>query len=393
MENFNYYTPTKVVFGRGTEEQVGELVRQQECKKVLVHYGSGSVKRSGLLDRICGSLDAAGIDYISLGGVVPNPRLSLVYEGIRICKEEGVDFILAVGGGSVIDSAKAIGYGVANEGDVWDFYEKKRQAKACLPIGVVLTISAAGSEMSDSSVITNEDGWLKRGYSSDLGRARFAVMDPELTMTLPKYQTASGCTDIMMHTMERYFNQVENMELTDGISEHLIRTVMKNARILMDHPDDYNARAEVMWAGSLSHNGLTGCGTDGGDWASHQLEHELGGMFDVAHGAGLAAVWGSWARYVVDARPERFAQFAVNVMGVEKGTDDMETALRGIEAMEDFYRSVEMPVSIRELGVDPTDEQLHEMAEKCSHFRKRTIGCVKKLDVDDMYRIYKNALG
>ena len=393
MENFNYYTPTKVVFGRGTEEQVGELVRQQECKKVLVHYGSGSVKRSGLLDRICGSLDAAGIDYISLGGVVPNPRLSLVYEGIRICKEENVDFILAVGGGSVIDSAKAIGYGVANEGDVWDFYEKKRQAKACLPIGVVLTISAAGSEMSDSSVITNEDGWLKRGYSSDLGRAGFAVMNPELTMTLPKYQTASGCTDIMMHTMERYFNQAENMELTDGISEHLIRTVMKNAQILMEHPDDYNARAEVMWAGSLSYNGLTGCGTDGGDWASHQLEHELGGMFDVAHGAGLAAVWGSWARYVVDARPERFAQFAVNVMGVEKGTDDMETALRGIEAMEDFYRSVEMPVSIRELGVDPTDEQLHEMAEKCSHFRKRTIGCVKKLDVDDMYRIYKNALG
>ena len=393
MENFNYYTPTKVVFGRGTEEQVGELVREQECKKVLVHYGSGSVKRSGLLDRIYSSLDAAGIEYLSLGGVVPNPRLSLVYEGIRICEEEGVDFILAVGGGSVIDSAKAIGYGVANEGDVWDFYEKKRQVKACLPIGVVLTISAAGSEMSDSSVITNEDGWLKRGYSSDLGRARFAVMDPELTMTLPKYQTASGCTDIMMHTMERYFNQVENMELTDGISEHLIRTVMKNARILMEHPDDYNARAEVMWAGSLSHNGLTGCGTDGGDWASHQLEHELGGMFDVAHGAGLAAVWGSWARYVVDARPERFAQFAVNVMGVEKGTDEMETALRGIEAMEDFYRSVEMPVSIRELGVDPTDEQLHEMAEKCSHFRKRTIGCVKKLDVDDMYRIYKNALG
>lgn len=393
MENFNYYTPTKVVFGRETEEQAGELVREQECKKVLVHYGSGSVKRSGLLDRIYRSLDDAGIDYISLGGVVPNPRLSLVYEGIRLCKEEGVDFILAVGGGSVIDSAKAIGYGVANEGDVWDFYEKKRQAKACLPIGVVLTISAAGSEMSDSSVITKEEGWLKRGYNSDLGRAKFAIMDPELTMTLPKYQTASGCTDIMMHTMERYFNHVENMELTDGISEHLIRTVMKNARILMEHPDDYNARAEVMWAGSLSHNGLTGCGTDGGDWASHQLEHELGGMFDVAHGAGLAAVWGSWARYVVDARPERFAQFAVNVMGVEKGTDEMETALRGIEAMEAFYRSIEMPVSIRELGVDPTDDQLREMAEKCSHFRKRTIGCVKKLDVDDMYRIYKNALG
>ena len=391
MENFNYYTPTKVVFGRGTEEQVGELVKQQECKKVLVHYGSGSVKRSGLLDRIYRSLDAAGIDYISLGGVVPNPRLSLVYEGIRLCKEECVDFILAVGGGSVIDSAKAIGYGAANEGDVWDFYEKKRQAKACLPIGVVLTISAAGSEMSDSSVITNEDGWLKRGYSSDLGRTRFAVMDPELTMTLPKYQTASGCTDIMMHTMERYFNQSDNMELTDGISEHLLRTVMNNAKILMTEPDNYQARAEVMWAGSLSHNGLTGCGTDGGDWACHQLEHELGGMFDVAHGAGLAAVWGSWARYVMDARPERFAKFAVNVMGVEPAEDDMATALRGVEKMEEFYRQIEMPVCISDMDIDLTEEQMRELAEKCSHFGKRTVGCVKKLDKEDMYQIYRKA--
>ena len=294
MENFNYYTPTRVVFGRGTENQTGELVKQQGCRKVLVHYGGNSAKKSGLLDRIFRSLEEAGIDYVSLGGVVPNPRLSLVYEGIELCKKKQVDFILAVGGGSVIDSAKAIGYGMANEGDVWDFYEGKRQATACMPIGAVLTISAAGSEMSNSSVITNENGWLKRGYNTDYCRPKFAVMNPELTMTLPKYQTASGCVDIMMHTMERYFNQSDNMELTDGFSEHLIRTVMKNAKILMEHPDDYNARAEVMWAGSLSHNGLMGCGTDGGDWASHQLEHELGGMFDVAHGAGLAAVWSSW---------------------------------------------------------------------------------------------------
>ena len=308
MENFNYYTPTRVVFGRGTESETGALVKAQGCGKVLVHYGSGSVVRSGLLDRVYKSLDDAGISYVSLGGVVPNPRLSLVYEGIELCRKEGVDFILAVGGGSVIDSAKAIGYGLANEGDVWDFYEGKRMPSGCMPIGVVLTISAAGSEMSNSSVITNENGWLKRGCNTDYGRVKFAVMNPEITMTLPKYQTASGCVDIMMHTMERYFNQSENMELTDGISEHLIRTVMRNAKILMDEPDNYDARAEVMWAGSLSHNGLTGCGTDGGDWASHQLEHELGGMFDVAHGAGLAAVWGSWARYVLDARPARFFQ-------------------------------------------------------------------------------------
>ncbi len=392
MENFNYYAPTKVVFGKETEKKVGELIRQQGGTKVLVHYGSGSVKRSGLLDRIFQVLQEAGIDYVSLGSVVPNPRLSLIYQGIELCKKEQVDFILAVGGGSVIDSSKAIGYGVANEGDVWDFYEKKRQAAACLPIGVVLTIAAAGSEMSDSSVITKEEGWLKRGYSSDLCRARFAVMNPQLTMTLPKYQTASGCVDIMMHTMERYFNQVENMEMTDGISEHLIRTVMKNAKILMRQPDDYNARAEVMWAGSLSHNGLTGCGTTGGDWASHQLEHELGGMFDVAHGAGLAAVWGSWARYVIDGNPERFARFATRVLGVEEGSDAKETGLRGIEAMEDFYKELEMPTSIHAMGLEVSEEQLRELAEKCSHFGKRTIGCIKKLDQEDMYQIYKMAL-
>lgn len=393
MENFQYYTPTKIIFGRGAEEQTGQLAAEQGCKKVLVHYGGGSVVRSGLLERIYRSLDAVGISYVSLGGVVPNPRLSLVYEGIRLARKEQVDFILAVGGGSVIDSAKAIGYGVANEGDVWDFYEKRRTAKACLPIGVVLTIAAAGSEMSDSSVITKEEGWLKRGYSSNYARARFAAMNPELTMTLPKYQTASGCVDIMMHTMERYFNHSENMEMTDGISEHLIRTVMKNAKILMNEPDNYQARAEVMWAGSLSHNGLTGCGTGGGDWASHQLEHELGGMFDVAHGAGLAAVWGSWARYVMDAAPERFAKFAVNVMGVKPEAEKLKTAQKGIEAMEDFYRALDMPVCIGDMGIELAEEQMRELAEKCSHFGKRTIGCIKKLDQEDMYRIYKEARG
>ena len=393
MENFQYYTPTKIIFGRGAEEQTGQLAVEQGCKKVLVHYGGGSVVRSGLLERIYRSLDAVGISYVSLGGVVPNPRLSLVYEGIRLARKEQVDFILAVGGGSVIDSAKAIGYGVANEGDVWDFYEKRRTAKACLPIGVVLTIAAAGSEMSDSSVITKEEGWLKRGYSSNYARARFAVMNPELTMTLPKYQTASGCVDIMMHTMERYFNHSENMEMTDGISEHLLRTVMKNAKILMNEPDNYQARAEVMWAGSLSHNGLTGCGTGGGDWASHQLEHELGGMFDVAHGAGLAAVWGSWARYVMDAAPERFAKFAVNVMGVEPEAEKLKTAQKGIEAMEDFYHALDMPVCIGDMGIELTEEQMRELAEKCSHFGKRTIGCIKKLDQEDMYQIYKEARG
>lgn len=393
MVNFQYYTPTKVVFGKDAETQTGALVKAQGCKKVLVHYGGKSAKNSGLLDRICASLDAEGIAYVLLGGVVPNPRLSLVYEGIKLCRKEGVDFLLAVGGGSVIDSAKAIGYGLANEGDVWDFYSKKREAAACMPIGAVLTISAAGSEMSDSSVITNEDGWLKRGYNSDLCRCRFAVMNPELTYTLPKYQTACGCTDILMHTMERYFTQEEHTELTDRLAEGLMKTVMDSARVLMDEPENYNARAQVMWAGSLSHNGLTGCGTVG-DWSSHQLEHELGGMFDVAHGAGLAAVWGSWARYVYEAKPERFAQFAVNVLGVENDfSDPCATALRGIERMEEFYHSISMPVNIRELGVELTDAQIDELAEKCSFFGTRTVGQFRALAKEDMRRIYEMARG
>ncbi len=316
MENFQYFTPTKVLFGKGTEEKTGELIKEQNCKKVLVHYGSNSAKKSGLLDRIFDSLKQEGIDYVSLGGAVPNPRLSKVYEGIELCRQEGVDFILAVGGGSAIDSAKAIGYGAANEGDVWDLFEGKREPAGCLPIGVVLTIAAAGSEMSNSCVITKEEGWLKRACNTDYGRCRFAIMNPELTYTLPQYQTQSGCADILMHTMERYFSGENTMELTDSISEALMRTVIKNALILTGEPANYEARAEIMWAGSLSHNGLTGCGTTGGDWSSHQLEHELGGMFDVTHGAGLAAVWGSWARYVYKTSPSRFARFAVKVMGV-----------------------------------------------------------------------------
>ena len=286
MYNFNYFTPTKVVFGKGTHEQVGKLIKEYKCEKVLLHYGSGSVVKSGLLDKVKAALDAENIAWVELGGVVPNPRLSLVYEGIELAKREKVDFILAVGGGSVIDSSKAIGYGVCNEGDVWELYDRKKQATACLPLGVVLTMAAAGSEMSNSSVITKEEGWIKRGYSSDLGRPVFAIMNPELTMTLPDYQTACGCTDILMHTMERYFVSGDTMEITDSIAEALMRTVIKNSLILEKDPNNYEARAEIMWAGSLSHNGLTGCGASGTDFATHGLEHELSGLYDVAHGAG-----------------------------------------------------------------------------------------------------------
>lgn len=391
MQDFNFYTPTQVVFGKKGEDKVGELVKALNCKKVLVHFGGNSAKKSGLLDRVFDSLTQAGIDYVSLGGVVPNPRLSKVYEGIDLCKKENVDFILAIGGGSVIDSAKAIGYGMANDCDVWDFYMKKAVPTGCLPIGTILTLSAAGSEMSNSSVITNEEGWLKRGCNSDYCRPKFAIMNPELTYTLPPYQTASGSTDILMHTMERYFTQGGTMELTDGISEALMRTVINNSKILMKDPTNYEARAEVMWAGSLSHNGLTGCGSIG-DWACHQLEHELGGMFDVAHGAGLAAVWGSWARYVYKYNVARFAQFAVNVLGFPNDFSDQEkTALAGIEAMEVYYKSIDMPISIKELGVELNDDQIKELAYKCSFQNTRTVGGVKALNTEDMIEIYKMA--
>ena len=389
MNNFTYYTPTKVVFGRGSEGQTGALVRERGCKKVLLHYGGGSAVRSGLLDRVKDSLREAGLEWTELGGALPNPRLSLVREGVDLCRREGVDFLLAVGGGSVIDSAKAMAYGAAEEGDVWDLYCGKRQARAALPVGAVLTIAAAGSEMSDSSVITNEDGWLKRGSTrSDLCRPKFALLNPRLTYTLPQYQTESGCVDILMHTMERYFVNLETMEITDSISESLMQTVIYNARILMKEPGNYNARAEVMWAGSLSHNGLTGCGTGGGDWACHQLEHELGGLYDVAHGAGLAAIWGSWARYVYLENPERFAQFATNVFDIPCYVDFEKTALAGIEAMEDFFRSIKMPTSLRELGLDLSEKQIHELAFKCSFEDTRTIGVFKQLNMKDMEKIY-----
>ena len=392
MFGFKYYTPTKVVFGKETEIKVAELIREFGGTKVLIHYGGGSVIRSGLLARVTKCLDEAGIAYITLGGAVPNPHLSLVYEGIELCKKECVDFLLAVGGGSAIDSAKAIGYGVANEGDVWDFYDYKRQAKGCLPLGVILTIAATGSEMSDSSVITKEEGLVKRGYSSDYCRPRFAILNPELTMTLPDYQTACGCTDIMMHTMERYFTNGGNMEITDSMAEALLRTVMENAKILEKDPKNYDARAEVMWAGSLSHNGLTGCGNDGGDWMTHKLEHELGGLYDVAHGAGLAAVWGSWARYVMKDCLPRFRRFALNVMGVEESGTDEEIALKGIEALEDFFRCIHMPTNLRELGVNATETDLADMAHKCAVGVGGAMGSARLLKEEDMLAIYRASM-
>ena len=391
MFDFQYYAPTRVVFGRGVEARTGSLLKELGAKRVLLHYGGGSAVKSGLLSRVAASLDEAGIAHTQLGGVVPNPRLSKVREGAKLAQEFGADLILAVGGGSVIDSSKAIGYAVAEpDRDVWEIYDRRRTPKACLPVACVLTIAAAGSEMSNSSVITNEDTGEKRGYRNDLCRVKLALMDPELTTTLPPYQTAAGCTDILMHTLERYFTQGGNMELTDQIAEGLMRTVMKNALILRDDSANYDARAEVMWASSLSHNDLTGLGANGMDFVSHGMEHELGGMFDVTHGAGLSAVWPSWARYVYRDCLPRFVKFARTVMDVE-GTSDEDTALKGIAALEDFFRSIHMPVTLKELGVEPTEEQILAMAASCARGAGGKKGTAKLLYEADMAEIYRMA--
>ena len=394
MKDFNYYAPTEVVFGENSEEQVAALVKKYGGTKVLVHYGGKSAERSGLLDKICGLLTEGGIAFKKLGGVVPNPRLSLVHEGIKLCREEGIDFILAVGGGSVIDSSKAIAYGVPYEGEVWDFYLGKDKATEMLPVACVLTIPAAGSEMSEASVITNEDGDVKLGYSNNLARPKFAIMNPKRTFTLPPYQTAAGVTDMMMHTMERYFTKDDDMDLTTDIAEAMLRSMKDAIFAVLKNPEDYRYRAQIMWGGSLMHNGLTGCGvTD--DWATHQLEHELSGMFDVTHGAGLAAIWPSWARYVMHENLSRFVRFAVNVMDIPNDFTDPEgTALKGIEAMERFYHAIGMPINIKELiGKDITDEEIKEMTRKCSRNYQHTCGQLKVLKAEDMENIYKMARG
>ena len=392
MKDFNFYAPTEVVFGKQSEEQVPQLVKRYGGSKVLIHYGGKSAKRSGLLDQMEALLKEAGIPYVMLGGVVPNPRLSLVREGIELCRKEQVDFILAVGGGSVIDSSKAIGYGVPYEGDVWDFWLGKDAPKACLPIGAVLTIPAAGSEMSNSCVISNEETGLKLGINSNLCRCRFCIMNPERTFTLPPYQTAAGATDIMMHTMERYFTVHEDMTLTDGIAEALMRTVKDCVFDVLRDPEDYRARAQIMWAGSLSHNDLTECGTCK-DFATHKLEHELSAMFDVTHGAGLAAIWSSWARYVLPGHESRFARFAVNVMGVDNDfTSPERTAVKGIEAMEQFYHAIGMPVGIKELiGRTLTEDEIAELARKASRDGKLKLGNIRVLERPDMEEVFRLA--
>ena len=392
MQNFDFYTPTRMIFGKDTQKQVGKIVKEYGFKKVLVHFGGASAKKSGLLDQVTDALEAEGIAYVTLGGVQANPTLAMAKEGIELCKKEGVDMILAVGGGSVIDSSKCIADGVGNpDTDVWNFFIGQGAPKKALPVGVILTLSASGSEMSASCVITNEEQGLKRGFNSVTHRPLFSICNPELTYTVSKFQTGCGTVDIMMHTLERYFSLGGDTPLTDRIAEGLLKTVIEAGKVADKEPDNYEARASLMWAGSLSHNGLTGLGRDF-FMQVHQLEHELSGMYPrIAHGAGLSALWPSWARDVCAGDVNRFARYAVNVWNIDMDFENpMNTALAGIQATEDFFKSLGMPTSLKELDVEP--EKIEEMAVKCTNYGKRTLPGIKVLGKEEMMEIYWMAM-
>lgn len=393
MENFEFYTPTRMIFGKDTHLQVGKIVKEYGFRKVLVHFGGASAQKTGLLDAVLDALKAEGIEYVTLGGVQANPTLSMAKKGIELCLKEHVDFVLAVGGGSVIDSSKCIADGAGNpDVDVWSYFKQEAVVQKALPVGTILTLSASGSEMSASCVITNEENGFKRGFNSITHRPLFSICNPELTYSVSKYQTGCGTVDIMMHTLERYFSKTKDTELTDRIAEGLLKSTIEAGKIADREPENYEARATLMWAGSLSHNGLTSAGRSF-LMQVHQLEHELSGMYpQIAHGAGLSALWPSWARYTCPHDVNRFARYAVNVWNIDMDFENpMNTALAGIQATEDFYRSLGMPVTLKELGVEP--EKFEEMAEKCTNMGKRRLAGIVELGKEEMIEIYKMAMG
>lgn len=391
MRSFTFFSPTKVIFGKNAELATADEIKKFGGSRVMIVYGGGSVVKSGLLDKIQQLLIKEGLPFTVLGGVQPNPRLSLARAGVEQAIKFGADFILAVGGGSVIDTAKAIAHGAANpQTDIWLYWTREAVVEKSIPVGVVLTISASGSETSDSAVLTNDETGTKCGLCTELNRPKFAVMNPELTYTLPKYQIICGIVDIMMHTLDRYFTTVEGNELTDEIAESLLRVVIKNGEIAIKNPCDYQAMSELMWCGSISHNELTGLGGEK-DFAPHLIGHELSAKFDVAHGASLSAVWGSWAKYCYLAKPERFVRFAKKVWGIE-GSNAEETALAAIEKTVSYFASIGAPTSFTELGIGIQSEAvLQEMADRCVFYGKYTVGQFKVLDREDVYQIYKLA--
>jgi len=390
MNNFTYHNATKIIFGKGTESQVGDETKRY-ATKVLLHTGMGSVKRSGLFDRVTKSLQAAGVDFVELSGVQPNPRLGLVRQGIKLCREQKIGFVLAVGGGSVLDSAKAVAAGVPYSGDVWDFYDGQARPETALPVGCVLTIPAAGSETSGSSVITKEEGGFKRGLTStEFLRPAFAILNPELTVTLPPFETAVGAADIMSHVMERYFTNTAHVDFTDRLCEATLKGVIRNLPLVLANPRDYDARAELMWLGTIAHNDLLGTGREE-DWASHGIEHELSGLYDVPHGAGLATVFPAWMKSVYRHNLPRFCQFAVRVWNVEMDHANPEkTALEGIAKLQGFYTSCGLPVNLKELGVP--DDKLGVMADKATAGNRHQLGNFVKLDRNAVLDVLKLAL-
>ena len=388
MDNFNFYSPTEFVFGKGRENDCGTYVKKYGGTKVLIHYGGQSAQKSGLLDRVKSSLTASGVPFVELGGVQPNPRDTLVYKGIDLCRKENVDFILAVGGGSVIDSSKAIAMGVVYDGDFWDFYSRKNTPEKALPVGTVLTIAAAGSEGSGDSVITKEDGMLKRGAGSDLIRPRFSVMNPELTQTLPAYQTACGATDIMAHVFERYFTNTPEVEITDRLCEAVLLTMVKETPRVIADPNNYEARANIMWAGTVAHTNIVGVGRQQ-DWNSHRIEHELSALYDCAHGAGLAVIMPAWMEFVYKHNVLRFCQMATRVFGCQMDFENPEnTALAGIKAFRTFLHNIGMPINFAELGAK--EEDIPALVEKHGVGDGRTGGFVA-LSADDIANIYRIA--
>ena len=387
MLNFVYHTPTKVYFGKGTQKNVGEIIKGYGFKTIMMQYGKDSIKKSGLYDEVMASLKENGINVIEMGGVEPNPKVSFVREAIKRARDGKAEMILAVGGGSVIDSAKSTAAGALYDGDVWDFPAQKKVPEKALPVGCILTHSAAGSEMSSSAVLTNMELNMKRGFNSETNRCLFAICNPELTYTVGKYQTACGIVDIMSHTIERYFTLCPPTPLTDSVAEGILRSVVSAAKVVMDNPTDYDARATIMWASSLSHNGLTGCGRENA-LAVHQLEHALSGEYDfVAHGAGLSMLFPAWARFVYKEDVPRFAQFARNVWDV-KENDDEKAALMGIDAMADFFKSIEMPLSLTELGI--ADDCADRLAELCTFGKTRTVKSQVTLDYDNIKKIFES---
>lgn len=389
MQDFEYYTPTKVYFGRNSEDKIGQALKEYGAKKILIHYGTNSAEKSGLLGRVRKKLEEAGLDYVELGGVVANPRLDLIREGIEFAKKEKVDFILAVGGGSVIDSAKSIGMGLANNMDPWDMIINRIKPEKKFPVGVVLTIAAAGSEMSNSDVVTNPENHMKRSINDDLLRPVVAFLNPENTFTVSKYQTGCGIVDILMHTFERYFTAEEDNDLTDRIAEGLMVAVKNAGLTAIKEPDNYEARATLMWASSLSHNGLTGCGRKM-LFPVHKLEHDFSGLFDVAHGAGLAVLFPAWARYIYRYDIRKFSQFANRVWSIEMDHEHPErTALKGIEAMTQYFKAIGMPVTMKELGINPSDYE--KIADMTTDGGKKQIQSYIPLTREDILNIYRLA--